>query len=91
MNYTKGEWKANKSPSGDWVIATDDELVCREARHINAHLISAAPDMYEALRGMEVLYTEYCQLNPDPNTESWDIIQEIIRQERKAIAKAEGK
>lgn len=42
MECTKGEWKVTRSSTGDWVIATDDTLICREVRHFNAHLIVAA-------------------------------------------------
>ena len=52
MEYTKDDWEAVKSPAGDWVIQGKNTgiLICREARHYNAHLIAAAPDLYEALR-----------------------------------------
>lgn len=56
--YTKGEWGAFKSASGDWVIATDDELICREVRHYNAHLIAQAPRLYEALEKIRAITPE---------------------------------
>lgn len=47
--FTKGEWKVTKSPFGDWVIATEDTLICREVRHFNTNLIAASPRMARLL------------------------------------------
>ena len=88
MEYTKGNWKASKSPMGDWIISTEDTLICREVRHFNAHLIAAAPEMYEALKSWGELYA----MRP---IDSGDDIQKILKRcwckTEKALAKAEGK
>lgn len=57
MGYTKGEWKGEKivrdwlieSPEGR-IIATVNSLLNNEVESdANAHLITAAPDLYEKL------------------------------------------
>jgi len=84
MEYTKGEWKAMKSPMGDWIICSPDELICREARHYNANLIAAAPDMYEALiQWLVYLDTTYPK-NMIEKKHAYNLME-------KALAKAEGK
>uniref|UniRef100_A0A6M3L2B2 Uncharacterized protein n=1 Tax=viral metagenome TaxID=1070528 RepID=A0A6M3L2B2_9ZZZZ len=40
MKYT--EWKAKKSPLGDWIISSEYELIARELRHWNVNLIVEA-------------------------------------------------
>ena len=82
MNYTKGEWKANRHgvfvECRNLIIAnivnreTNDETIG------NARLISAAPDMYEALKQYERIgiFKEY------PN---------YLEGLRNILAKAEGK
>ena len=91
MNYTKGEWKA-RLLAGDWIISTDEELICRNVRHFNVHLIAAAPDMYEALRAIIAEGTravEECQLDkPVREIYEIDVVDGLAR---KALAKAEGK
>uniref|UniRef100_A0A6M3KJJ9 Uncharacterized protein n=1 Tax=viral metagenome TaxID=1070528 RepID=A0A6M3KJJ9_9ZZZZ len=81
MNHTKGEWKARKSAVGDWVIETDGELICREARHYNAHLLAASPALYEALK----LYQKH---QAGTRGHYCGKCHEAIN---KALAKAEGK
>ena len=59
--FTSGEWRANECRYG-FTIETDEAVVVQskdqEGRFgaiengADAHLISAAPDMYEALRGL---------------------------------------
>lgn len=57
LNYTKGEWKPHSaSLSSDYVV-TGNRNVCRvlntgdmEMLKANAQLISASPDLYEALK-----------------------------------------
>jgi len=52
MNYTKGEWKIYKVPAA-FLINTDNmENIASCSNQANAHLISAAPDMYEACKEM---------------------------------------
>ncbi len=52
MGHTPGPWKCNRSlVGGDWVISTvgDSVLIAREARHFNAPLIAAAPELEDVL------------------------------------------
>jgi len=79
--FTKKPWKASKSPTGDWVISAGDTLICREARHFNAHLIEAAPALYRAVEGLMkiaklAMPTTYFQTDSR------------VRRARKALAKA---
>ena len=60
MNYTKGEWHNHKgiiethyAPRGAVIAEVNSATSQWEA---NAHLIAAAPDMYEALRLLTNLY-----------------------------------
>ena len=57
----------------------------------DAQLIASAPDMYEALKDIDMLYAEYTGLKPEPLTESWNLVQSIVQKYHKALAKAEGK
>ena len=88
MNYTKGEWKAGNV---DVVTKSTHIANCYSESNfkrpsigealVNAHLISAAPDMYEALKlyqsHQEGTSGHYC----------WKCAEAI----NKALAKAEGK
>lgn len=52
MNYTKGEWKVVKTgsfKSAHWAVQTQNGIIAATSL-TNAQLISAAPDMYEALK-----------------------------------------
>jgi len=98
MNYTKGEWKVTKhKPLDNYVIAVLgekqylDDTICQLGYSpnmlANAHLIAAAPDMYEALQELTEI-THDLGLgdgSPDPQVEASN------RKARQALAKAEGK
>jgi len=99
MNYTKGEWKAVDSSAGGlvmaglfpYVVGCAEGTIARVTIEANAHLIAAAPLMYEALKETDMIYAEYCALNPEPLTGSWNLVQGIIAKVHTALAKAEGK
>jgi len=86
MNYTKGEWTARKVPRDSNKL----NIMCNETfiatpyiaygqMEANAHLIAAAPEMYEALKAVT-------------NTGAWQRMPEyVIKDIVKALAKAEGK
>ena len=58
----------------------------------NARLIAAAPELLEAARGVDELYSELqAGLPKIANTRAMDIVQEAVRKARAAIAKAEGR
>ena len=92
MNYTKGEWRVKGcSVDGEdgYPIAStypDTRLTSPESLRLkkaNAHLIAAAPDMYEALKRLLKMVPEDCGGCIKTET-AWIEAQE-------ALAKAEGK
>jgi len=99
MNYTKGEWKVKDGTSifcGDRLVAntggytlTQHETKTLKENKANAHLIAAAPLMYEALRGIVSEGTRACQ-NYDSNIKETYNIDLVDRLARKALALAEG-
>ncbi len=108
MNYTKGEWKVNKQPNNQATIYVVGDIaaplaavfpnkhhlpeITVEQYKANAHLIAAAPEMYEMIvADINTLYALYCRLKPDPTTEAWDEIQRIMRRQQEVINKVEGK
>lgn len=84
MNYTKGEWKAQRNSTGTWTIQTEEEHIGDIDRHFNAHLIAAAPCCYEELKAI---------VN-DSERLGWSTfmskIQDRIPQIKELLAKAEG-
>lgn len=76
MKYTRGPWNATGSPQ---VWANDGSKVAHASNHENARLISAAPEMYEALKNMLDDKRDFAQITKD------------IESARKAVAKAEGR
>ena len=99
--YTKGEWKQGK-PYADkpiiiWggkpgkrgaiaqLIQTDNEHPSK-TEIADAHLIAAAPAMYEALRKLRA-YQDFT----GSQKEGKELYQTAIRQADQALAEAEGK
>jgi len=95
MNYTDGEWTPYQLRSNNVSICvkTEGDLVAVEIASLNtllgydvvianANLIAAAPDMYEALKGLMRDYST------NPNS---DIFYAACLKAREALAKAEGK
>ncbi len=98
MNYTKGEWEIWKSldrvppeGAGFWAVYVVDDKgghIAKVSRTdtettANAHLIVAAPEMYEALRDAQYWFTEAKAYIPLHSATLGTINQ--------ALAKAEGK
>lgn len=92
MNYTKGEWKIGyRGWSATPVVFVDSEVpiviadcgqdgrIADDTRKSNAQLITATPDLYEALKVCRD-YIEHNYAN-----------SEIEDAANKALAKAEGK
>jgi hypothetical protein len=78
--FTKGPWACMGG-----LILDQDSQVIGEAKPskeciANAHLIAAAPDMYEALK-----YQELCMESPDGD------LQTFLHMRDAALAKAEDK
>ena len=98
--WTKGEWRlSGPDDFGDYAVqGPDDELAIAavvngamrslgghdEEHKANAHLITAAPDLYEALMAAESL----AHRKPGPG--ALDEIREVQRLRRAALAKARG-
>lgn len=90
MNITKGTWKVvDLRRVQGYAIETRDKPICEVPDYIgntsgetesNAHLIASAPDMYEALKEIKLVWQE---LDPDIK---FPHLQEVIN---KALAKAE--
>jgi len=85
MNYTKGEWITIKSEIGYTVVELQNKnLVCNCYNEANAHLISAAPEMYEALKD---LMFQFAVAVEQPHS----VDTRIYNQAEQALAKAEGR
>ena len=86
MNYTKGEWKA-KRISGElgnmYYVNIPDYPHKIEAREEDSHLIAAAPDMYEALKEVQLMFDRGLTENM--------IGRKTMDRAIKALAKAEGR
>jgi hypothetical protein len=110
--FTPGPWIAEDeefSENGDYtepqVFSCADQdnpkIICslavRNCMEANAHLIAAAPEMYEALRGAEVmlralLVSTPCTVSTNDsgkfrNVNSFGVLKEV----QEALAKADGK
>lgn len=83
MEYTKGKWKIEQDDtSTDSIIMTADCTIGRVfSSGADAHLISASPDLYEALKEVKLVWQGL-----DPNIK-FPHLNEVITQ---AISKAEG-
>ncbi len=96
MNYTKGEWKAEIGYEDSYIVCKSKEGITGIATvhkknpmnpasgttEANAHLIAAAPDMYEALKGLLRDYS----INPNS-----DIFYKACLKARESLAKVGGK
>ena len=92
MEHTKGEWILSAGCFArqvkTYVTNTDLEVIAGVEANTekevlaNAHLIAAAPDMYEALKGLMRDYST------NPNS---DIFYAACLKAREALTKAEGK
>lgn len=99
MNYTKGEWKVVTYPDFTTIRTIQDTIAIlhnSKGDLANAHLISAAPDMYEALKAtwarMESLYETILQLtNSQPDDEDVHLTSEARELAFRSLAKAEVK
>ena len=94
MNYTKGEWKVNCGIRANGELIATTEALKRNLTKdgynateeiANARLISAAPEMYEALQKIS-----YAVMNGNLKVNKSVAIQ-IYEIATPALAKAEGK
>jgi len=83
LNYTKGEWKTYKWEEGFRLESnTGENIAYSIIGEANAHLISAAPEMYEALTEIYSTCRQFLLLPQNNST---------MIKSGKALAKAEGK
>jgi len=95
--FTPAPWFAHKDRDDTWDICSRDDTVCslsylREEDHVsieyendqaNAHLIAAAPELYEALKDMVDASSRHYTFTKGGNTAIRDIAEQ-------ALAKARG-
>ena len=90
MEYTKGEWEA----VGHCVRDEEHIEICecslyQSSPNSNAHLIAAAPKLYEALKP---LLTDFVALLKDDNLKDiYNLYENNILFAKQALSKAEGK
>lgn len=103
MNYTKGKWTINKSsPTDVYAINNGSHFVAECGNPYlpngedlaNAHLISAAPDMYEAIKmainELTEIQGDWASVS-DTYVPSWvNLIRNALSPLHQALAKAEG-
>lgn len=88
--HTPGPWLFSSYKSGNSVIVIDGKefdvaTVNYPNRDANAHLIAAAPELYEALDGLLADITEYQEINfLGGENNHWQV------RARAALAKARG-
>ena len=91
-SHTHGPWRTKRWTSKEsGIVATIDGKesdVCGYALNANARLIAAAPDLLEALIGLEgILATAESNASGNPE---WEAVSAKINAARTAIAKATG-
>ena len=88
--FTPGPWLFSSYKSGNSVIVIDGKefdvaTVNYPNRDANAHLIAAAPELYEALEGLLADITEYQEINNlGGQNNHWQV------KAKAALAKARG-
>ena len=95
MGYTKGEWELINPMNDEWIVKAHDGLIAVVSRNslitsmtnkANAHLLAAAPRMYEALR-----HTVIALVNKLDDTDYLTQQEELLLIEaREALSKADG-
>lgn len=94
MEYTKGKWEAelklypysiwSKQKNGREIPIADVHKQPKDEELANAQLIAAAPDLYEALKGLAIAYNvdaESVIVNQDP--EYWQRALKAITKVKK--------
>jgi hypothetical protein len=83
MNYTKGKWYILVEQH-ETSIEAESQTICTNVSNCDADLISAAPNMYEALKAWDNYATKNYPENMKLKRIAWDLTE-------LALAKAEGK
>ena len=103
--YTKGPWKHADAPEGcseqiyapqagngnGGLITVISSGVSKEEDIANAHLISAAPDMYEELRASNAMLLAVICACREVDDSIKEEVHKRIKCNNKALAKAEGR
>ena len=91
--HTSGPWRVGQSAVYRTVMARDDSLICfvalKENDRINAGLIAAAPDLYEALV-QAVTESGFSVAGPTDSRAAENGEPKWVCQARAAIAKTKG-
>lgn len=74
-----------------WNIEWDSKNELADFTNADRALIAAAPELLNALKGMQIVYAEYVALHPDALSKSFEIVTDMVRAMNAAISKAEGK
>lgn len=97
MGYTKGEWRRfGGMVDGYGIVSSNGEVIIEQTalnglnNEANAHLISAAPDMYEALKDCLQLIEDMMPGVANIALQNYQILNEAPKAGRRALAKAEG-
>ncbi len=99
MDYTKGEWKVIKNKNGGFIIAEQSGKsvdICKmfNPESNDARLISASPDMFEALTEMsKVLYKfiGMIDVKASDGENNLKLVRDAMNKCMKAMTKAEAK
>jgi hypothetical protein len=86
MSYDTGTRAITAKADGVTICLTTRGWADVKAAEANAHLIAAAPDMYDALKQAEISVAELCD-NQDEGNECWNVLRAV----HAALAKAEGR
>lgn len=95
VKHTPGPWRAERHVT--WWVTSDYGEICEimpwsnECDKQDAHLIAAAPDMYEALRKLEYWFDTDQEILDAMSADSRRDHLEKLEMIRAAIAKAEGR
>lgn len=90
--FTPGPWHVEAASKYTYWIEQKDATIAKCHSEPDAHLIAAAPDMYEALMRANVFITNGIELGyiRMPDVDSGDSALETPNIIRKALAKAKG-
>lgn len=98
MNYTQGDWKIEEVITDQPIITAGGKDIAEvlsygyEETLANAHLIAAAPDMYEALKKIQDLLKSMCGWNEELGLGTTNqYLLSAFTFTQKALAKAEGR
>lgn len=95
MSFTPGPWEIEVTDLGEYINAPDGSTIAGiwfvgEPTKANAHLIAAAPELYEALeKALQSMLTDNDQVAIDCDCRVCLLRREAIAKARAALAKVE--